>query len=62
VYVSTTAFITQGNYIDYMFRVLICHLQAYFSQLSHKTLCTHWDPIMFTSMEYIKLGHLPRKV
>jgi len=23
-------FITQGNYIDYMFRLLISHLQAYF--------------------------------
>jgi len=22
--------ITQGNYIDYMFRLLISHLQAYF--------------------------------
>jgi len=45
VYVSTTAFITQGNYIGYMFRLLINHLQAYFSQFIHKTLCTHWDPI-----------------
>jgi len=58
VYVSTPAFITQGNYIRYMFRLLISQLQAYFSQLSHKTLRTHWDPIVFTSMEYIKLDHL----
>jgi len=29
-------FITQGNYIGYMFRLYICHLQAYFCRLSHK--------------------------
>jgi len=34
-------FITQGTYIGYMFQLLISHLRAYFSQLSHKTLCTH---------------------
>jgi len=28
VYVSTTVFITQGNYIGYMFRLLNSHLQA----------------------------------
>ena len=33
-------FISQGNYIGYMFRLLISHLQAYFCQLSHKMLCT----------------------
>jgi len=55
-------FITQGNYIDYMFRLLISHLQAYFCQLSHKMLRTHWDPIVFTSTEYIKLNHLSQKV
>ena len=51
-------FITQGNYIGYMFRLLISHLQAYFCQLIHKMLCTLWDPIVFTFMEYIKLNHL----
>jgi len=55
-------FITQGNYIGYMFRLLIRNLQAYFCQLSHKTLCTHWDPSVFTSMEYIKLNNLSQKV
>jgi hypothetical protein len=54
--------ITQGNYIGYMFRLLVSHLQAYFWKLSHKTLCTHWDPIMFTSMEYIKLNLLSQKL
>ena len=24
-------------------------------------LCTHWDPIVFTSMEYIKLNHLSHR-
>jgi len=35
-------FITQGNYIGYMFQLLINHLQAYFCQLSPKMLCTLW--------------------
>jgi len=39
-----------------MFRLEIGHLQAYFCQLSHKMLCTLWDPIVFTSVEYIKLN------
>ena len=29
VYVSTTVFITQGNYVGYMFRLFNSHLQAY---------------------------------
>jgi len=55
-------FITQGNYIGYMFRLQISHLQAYFCRLSHKMLCTPWDLIVFTSMEYIKLNHLSQRV
>jgi len=47
-------FVTQSNYIGYMFRLLISHLEAYFNRFSHKMLCTHWDPSVFTSMEYIK--------
>jgi len=35
VYVSTTAFITRGNYIGYMFRLLNSHLQAYSLQVLH---------------------------
>ena len=54
-------FITQGNYIGYMFRLSISHLQAYFCHLSHKMLCTVWDPVLFTSMEYIKLNHLSQR-
>ena len=33
VHVSTTVFITQGNYIGYMFRLLNSHLQAYSLQV-----------------------------
>jgi len=33
VYVRTTVFITQGNYIGYMFRLLNSHLQAYSLQV-----------------------------
>jgi len=33
VYVSTAIFITQGNYIGYMFRLLNSHLQAYSLQV-----------------------------
>jgi len=33
VYVSTTVFITQGNYLGYMFRLLNSHLQAYSLQI-----------------------------
>ena len=51
-------FITEGNYIGYMFRLYISHLQVYFGNLSHKMLSTLWNPIVFTSMEYIKLNHL----
>ena len=53
VYVSTTVFITQGNYIGYMFRLLNRHLQDYSLQINHKILCTHWDPSVFTSVKYL---------
>jgi len=33
LYVSTTVFITQGNYIGYMFRLLNSHLQVYSLQV-----------------------------
>jgi len=33
LYVSTTVFITKGNYIGYMFRLLNSHLQAYSLQV-----------------------------
>ena len=49
-------FITQGNYIGYMFRLYISHRQAYFCHLSHKMLCTLWDPIVFASMDVNTMG------
>jgi hypothetical protein len=55
-------FITQGNYIGYMFRLQISHLQAYFCHLSHKMLRTLWDPIVFTSIEYTKLDPLSQRM
>ena len=33
VYISTTVFITQGNYIGYMFRLLNSHIQVYSLQV-----------------------------
>ena len=33
LYVSTTVFITQGNYVGYMFRLLNSHLQAFSLQV-----------------------------
>ena len=50
-------FITQSNYLGYML-----HVQAYFNLFTHKMLCTHWDPSLFTSKVYIKLDYLYRKV
>jgi len=53
MYVSTTVFITQSNYISYMFRLLNSHLQAYSLQVSHMMLCTHWDLSVFTSVKQL---------
>jgi len=53
MYVSTTVFIIQGNYIGYMFRLLNSHLQAYSLQVSQRMLCTHWDFSVFTSVKYL---------
>ena len=53
VYASITVCITQGKYIGYMFRLLNSHIQAYSLQLSHRILCTHWDPSVFTSAKHL---------
>ena len=53
VYFSTTVFITQRNYIRYMFRLLNSHLQAYTLQLNHRMLFMHWDPSVLTSVKYL---------
>jgi len=33
LYVGTTVFMTQGNYVGYMFRLLDSHLEAYSLQV-----------------------------
>ena len=52
-------FIIQGNYKATCFDYRLVILRPILSiELCHKTLCTLWDPIVFTSMEYIKLNRL----
>ena len=55
-------FIIQGSYIGYMFRLTGQSSSGLFSRLSHKVLCTHWDPSACTSIKYIKSDQLPREV
>ena len=62
VYVSTAVFITQGNYVGYMFRLLISHLQAYSLQVkSQDALHTLGSQCVYVS-EILKSYHLPRRV
>ena len=46
LYVRTTVFITQGNYVGYMFRLLNSHLQVYSLQVKLQdavhTLGSQW--------------------
>jgi len=57
-YVSTTVFITQGNYIGYMFRLINSNLQAYSSQDAVQTLGSQCVYIS----EIFKPDHLSRRV
>ena len=62
VYVSTTVFITQGNYVGYMFRLLNSHLQAYSLQVkSQDAVHTLGSQCVYVS-EIPKPYHLSRKV
>jgi len=62
LYVSTTVFITQGNYIGYIFRQLNGHLQAYSLQVkSQDTVHTLGSQCVYIS-EILKPYHLSRKV
>ena len=54
-------FIIQGSYIGYMFRLIDQSSSGLFSRLSHKVLCTHWDPSVCTSIKYIKSDQLPKE-
>jgi len=62
VHVSTTVFITQGNYVGYMFRLLNSHLQAYSLQVkSQHAVHTLRSQCVYIS-EILKPDHLSRKV
>ena len=51
VYVSTTVFITQSNYIGYMFRLMNSNLQDYSLQVKSQDVVQ--DPSVFTSVKYL---------
>jgi len=60
VHVSTTVFITQGNYIGYMFRLFNSHLQTYSLQVkSQDTVHTLGSHCVYIS-EILKSDHLSR--
>ena len=62
VYVSTTVFITQGNYVGYMFRLLNSHLQAYSLQVkSQDSVHTLGSQCVYIS-EILKPDHSSRKL
>jgi len=44
-----SCFIIKGSYIGYMFRHIDQSSSGLFSWLSHKVLCTHWDPSVYTA-------------
>ena len=48
----------QGNYKATCFVYRLVILRSILFQLCYKMLCTLWDPIVFASMEYIKLNRL----
>jgi len=56
-------FIIQGSYIGYMFRLIDQSYSGLFIRLSHKVLCTHWDPSVCTSIKYMYfIDQLPKEV
>jgi len=62
VYVSTTVFITQGNYMGYIFRLLNSHLQAYSLHVKSKdAVHTLGSQYVYIS-EILKPDNLSRKV
>jgi len=55
-------FITQGNYVGYMFRLINSHLQAYYLHVkSQNAVHTLGSQCVYTS-EILKPDHLSRKV
>ena len=62
LYVSIAGFITQGNYIGYVFRLLNSHLRAYSLQVkSQDAVHTLGSQCVYIS-EILKPDHLSRKV
>jgi len=62
VYVSTFVFITQGNYVGYMIRLLNSHLQGYSLQVkSQDAVHTLGSQCVYIS-GILKPDHLSRKV
>jgi len=62
VYISTTIFITQGNYIGYMLRLWNSHIQAYSLQVkSQDAVHTLGYQCVYIS-EILKPHHLSRKL
>jgi len=55
-------FIIEGNYKVTCFEYSLVILRPILFQLCHKTLCKLCDPIVCTSMEYIKLNRLSLRV
>jgi len=62
VYVSTAVFVTQGNYIGYMFRLLNGHLQAYSLQVKPQDAVHTLGSQCVCISETRKPDHLSRKV
>jgi len=61
LYVSTAVFITQGNYIGYIFRLLNSNLQAYSLQVkSQDAVHTLGSQCVYIS-EILKPDHLSRR-
>jgi len=62
VCVSTTVFITRGNYTGYMFRLLNRHLQAYSLQVKSQDAVHTLGSQCVYIREILKSHHLSRKV
>jgi len=62
VYVSTTVFITQGNYVGYMFRLLNNHLQACSLQVKSQDAVHTMGSQCIYICEVFEPDHLARNI
>jgi len=62
VHVSTSVFITQGNYVGYVFQLLNSHLQAYSLQVKLQDAVHTLGSQCVYIREILKPDHLSRKV